>query len=387
MKKGIIVKVAGVLAALAVILAGCAQLGIPNPGDILGNQPTTGKLEVRVTDAPPQKVITAVNVTVASVEINKSGTADGEVGWMTLDFAGPATFDLLKVQDREQLLAVKDQLEPGKYGQIRMEVTKVQVTFDNNGTSEVIEAKLPSGKLKFIKGFEIAAGQTTVLLFDFIASESIHTAGNSGQVIFQPVIKLSVTQVPGAMEITSSSLPNGMVGQPYAAPLAAMGGTAPYTWSIATGALPAGLAIDVATGAITGTPSAAGLFTFRVRVVDSSADAKKAAEKVFTIDIAAAGAVQIVETSLPEGTVGAAYSAPLTALGGTATRTWAVTSGTLPAGLVIGATTGIISGTPSAAGETAITVTVTDTTAPTPLTDSQAFLLRVVAAPAPPPTP
>ncbi|MEL7562511.1 putative Ig domain-containing protein [Dehalogenimonas sp. 4OHTPN] len=386
MKKSIIAKAAGVLAALAVVLAGCAQLGIPSPGDVLGSQPTTGKLEVRVTDAPPQKVITAVNVTVASVEINKSGTAEADGGWMTLDFAGPATFDLLKVQDREQLLAVKDQLEPGKYGQIRMEVTRVQVTFDNNGTPEVVDAKLPSGKLKFIKGFEIAAGQTTVLLFDFIASESIHTAGNSGQVIFQPVIKLSVTQVPGAMEITTPGLPNGMAGQPYTAPMAAMGGTAPYTWSIATGALPAGLAIDAATGAITGTPSAAGLSTFRVRVVDSSADAKKAAERVFTIDIAAAGTIQIVETSLAEGTVGVAYSAQLNALGGTATRTWAVTSGTLPAGLVIDATTGIISGTPSAAGETSITVTVTDTTAPTPLTDSQAFLLRVVAAPAPPPT-
>lgn len=384
MKKGIIAKAAGVLAALAVVLAGCAQLDIPTPGDVLGSQPTTGKLEVRVTDAPPQKVITAVNVTVASVEINKSGTAEAEGGWMTLDFAGPATFDLLKVQDREQLLAVKDQLEPGKYGQIRLEVTRVTVSFE--GESQPVEAKLPSGKLKFIKGFEIAAGQTTVLLFDFIASESIHTAGNSGQVIFQPVIKLSVTQIPGAMEITTPGLPNGMTGQPYTAPIAAMGGTAPYAWSIATGALPAGLAIDAATGAITGTPSAAGLSTFRVRVADSSADTKKAAEKVFTIDIAAAGAIQIVETSLPEGTAGAAYSAPLTALGGTATRIWAVTAGTLPSGLTLDAATGLISGTPSAAGEAAITVTVTDTTAPTTLTDAQAFLLRVVAAPAPPPT-
>ncbi|XUW99840.1 MAG: putative Ig domain-containing protein [Dehalogenimonas sp.] len=379
MKPGFLAKLAASIAISAVVLTGCAQLGIPNPGDSdQTTGATTGRLEVRVTDAPPEKKVTAVNVTVASVEINKSGGETGENGWQSLALTGATTFDLLKVQGLEQLLAVKD-LTPGTYNQIRMEVTKVAVSYE--GEQQPVEAKLPSGKLKFIKGFEIAAGKTTVLLFDFDAAKSIHTAGNSGQVIFQPVIKLNATFAPGELGITTVSLPNGMVGVPYTATLAAMGGQTPYTWTI-TGTLPAGLTLNPATGAISGTPTTAGDVTFSAKVEDSFA-IKKTAEKSFTVSIAAADTIQIVNTSLPDSTAGSAYTATLTALGGTAPLTWAVTVGTLPAGLSLAPVTGVISGTPTGAGDTTITVTVTDSTTPAPAkTDSQVLTIRVAAAPA-----
>ncbi|PPD57455.1 putative Ig domain-containing protein [Dehalogenimonas etheniformans] len=379
MKPRFLAKLAALIAISAVVLTGCAQLGIPNPGGSdQTTGATTGRLEVRVTDAPPEKKVTAVNVTVASVEINKSGGENGENGWQSLALTGATTFDLLKVQGLEQLLAVKD-LAPGTYNQIRMEVTKVAVSHE--GEQQPVEAKLPSGKLKFIKGFEIAAGKTTVLLFDFDAAKSIHTAGNSGQVIFQPVIKINATFAPGALGITTASLPNGMVGVPYTATLAAMGGQTPYTWSI-TGTLPAGLTLDPATGVISGTPTTAGDVTFTAKVEDSFA-VKKTAEKSFTVSIAAADAVQIVNTSLPDGTAGSAYTATLTALGGTAPLTWAVTVGTLPAGLSLAPATGVISGTPTGVGDTTITVTVTDSTTPAPAkTDSQVLTIHVAAAPA-----
>jgi hypothetical protein len=378
MKTRFLAKLAAVTAIFAVVLTGCSQLGIPGPGDLVGSQPTTGRLEVRVTDAPPDRKVTAVNVTVASVEINKDGGATGEGGWQPLAMlAGKETFDLLKVQGLEQLMATVD-LSPGVYNQIRMEVTKVLVSFE--GQQQPEEAKLPSGKLKFTKGFEIAAGKTTVLLFDFDAQKSIHTTGN-GKVMFQPTIKLTATEAPGALGIITASLPNGLVGTAYTATLAAMGGQTPYTWSVTSGSLPAGLTLAAATGVISGTPTAAEDKTFTVRVEDSFA-VKKTAEKSFTVSIAATGAIQIVENNLPEGIVGTAYSATVTALGGTAPLAWTVSAGALPAGLSLAAATGIISGTPTAAGETTFTLTVTDAATPTAKTDAQVLKIKIVAAPA-----
>ncbi|MGY3909028.1 Ig domain-containing protein, partial [Aeromonas bestiarum] len=65
-------------------------------------------------------------------------------------------------------------------------------------------------------------------------------------------------------------------------------------------------------------------------------------------------------TTLSNGTVGTSYSATLTASGGTAPYTYAITAGSLPAGLSLNTSTGAISGTPSASGTSNLTVTATD---------------------------
>jgi hypothetical protein len=77
--------------------------------------------------------------------------------------------------------------------------------------------------------------------------------------------------ITSALTITSSTtLPAGTVGTLYAQTLTASGGVPPYSWSLISGALPAGLTLSSA-GAITGTPTAAGPLTFTVRVADSNA--------------------------------------------------------------------------------------------------------------------
>ena len=75
--------------------------------------------------------------------------------------------------------------------------------------------------------------------------------------------------VASTLAITTTSLPNAVVGKAYSATLAATGGTTPYTWSILTGALPAGLVLSPA-GAISGTPTAAGSSSPEFEVTDNS---------------------------------------------------------------------------------------------------------------------
>src|SRR5262249_6201706 len=73
-----------------------------------------------------------------------------------------------------------------------------------------------------------------------------------------------------------------------------------------------------------------------------------------------AGPLTIMTASLPAGQVGVSYAATLQALGGMPPYTWSLASGTFPAGLTLSANTGVISGTPTAAGTSSFTVQVSD---------------------------
>jgi putative Ig domain-containing protein len=135
--------------------------------------------------------------------------------------------------------------------------------------------------------------------------------------------------------------------------LQASGGTPPYTWSLASGPLPGGLQLNSGTGAISGTPTAAGPFGFVVVATDAGG---QTAQKSLAITITAG---LTITTGNLTGTVGSPFSQALSASGGSAPYTFALT-GTLPAGLTFSASTDLISGTPTAAGTSTVTVTATD---------------------------
>ena len=78
---------------------------------------------------------------------------------------------------------------------------------------------------------------------------------------------LGITVQP-ALTVTTTSLPDATQGSPYSYTLVASGGLPPYTWSLASGALPNGVGIDTA-GVISGTPTERGLFGVTVEVTDS----------------------------------------------------------------------------------------------------------------------
>jgi large repetitive protein len=175
-------------------------------------------------------------------------------------------------------------------------------------------------------------------------------------------LSVTVTVAALPLSVTTTTLSGGTVGTAYAATLAATGGTGAYTWSLASGVLPAGLSLNATTGAITGTPTAAGTSSFTVQVQDSASPAATAT-KSLSVTVASL-ALSVTTTTLPRGTVGTAYSTTLAATGGTGPYTWSRTSGSLPTGLSLSASTGAITGTPTVAGTSSFTVRVTDSASP-----------------------
>ena len=193
---------------------------------------------------------------------------------------------------------------------------------------------------------------------------------------------LTLTISPASLVISTSSLPNGQTGVAYSATLAASGGASPYTWSLTSGTLPAGLTLNASTGAITGTPSAAVASTpLTFKVTDSSSPALTQTANL-TLTISPVSLV-ISTSSLPNGQTGVAYSSALAATGGVSPYTWSLTSGTLPAGLTLNASTGAITGTPSAAvASTPLTFKVTDSSSPA-LTQTANLTLTITQQAAP----
>lgn len=188
---------------------------------------------------------------------------------------------------------------------------------------------------------------------------------------------------PAALNITTTTTPDGVVGTAYNLTVAATGGNGAQTFSISAGSLPAGLALNVSTGAITGTPAGpAGTASFSVQVVDSGGGGayggtpQQSDTQALTIDIV--NPLLITSGALPGTAIGAAYSQTIAASGGTTPYTFSVSTGALPAGVTLNAATGAITGPATAAATSQnLTVRVADSSSPQ-LSVTQAQSISVV---------
>ena len=295
-----------------------------------------------------------------------------------------------------------------------------------------------------------------------IPASDIATAGTASVTVNNPApgggpsnalsFTISAAPIPTLNITTTSPLPIGIVDSPYSQQFSASGGTPPYHWLVSSGSLPPGLSLTPGTGALGGTPSATGDFSFTLKISDSTQPTPSTSSKAFALrinnpvpvvsglnpssvsaggpgfnltvngsnfisgstvtwnglnrpttfinssqltasipsgDIVLAGSASVAvvnpspgggtssaltflvspagsnptissSSPLPNGFLGAAYSQSLSASGGTPPYTWEVQSGSLPNGLTLNSTTGVISGTASSAGTFQFTIKVLD---------------------------
>ena len=174
---------------------------------------------------------------------------------------------------------------------------------------------------------------------------------NGGRV----VSGLNDTWLYECLDIAPSALPEATMGLPYAEPLAASGGTAPYTYTVSAGALPSWLSLSPG-GLLSGTPTQAGAWPkFRVKAVDASGCS---GSELYQVRVVCPG-IGISPASLPGATAGTPYSIQLAATGGTAPYAFGLAYGILPPGLAL-SSAGLLSGTPQAGGSYVFGIGATD---------------------------
>ena len=287
-----------------------------------------------------------------------------------------------------------------------------------------------------------------------------YTATNGSGTSSPATVTLTISRP--ILGISPASLSNATANTVYATTLSASSGTAPYAYSITNGSLPSGISLNPATGALSGIPSAGGLYTFTVTATDANS-ATGSRAYAWTVQVAppTAGAVSatvaanssanpitlnlsggaatsvavasaaghgtatasgtsitytptagysgtdsftytatnasgtstpatvsvtvasptisISPLSLPNGTIGTAYSQAISASGSLAPYTYAISSGSLPAGLSL-SPAGALSGTPTVSGNFNFTVTATDSGTPIS-TAARAYSFTINALP------
>jgi hypothetical protein len=235
-----------------------------------------------------------------------------------------------------------------------------------NGTEpytwDIAGGSLPNGlslapATGLISGTPTTAGTFTftVMVTDSSAPAQTETA----------VFNIKIEPPGGTLQITSDSvLPAGTEASAYSVGLTAVGGITPYSWTLTSGSLPAGLNLNSSTGEISGIPTVDVTCAFTVQVSDSGTPGQTDS-KSFSLTINPIPPLQITTSSpFPEGTVATPYSVILTATGGIAPYSWSLLSGSLPDGLNLNTSTGKISGTPTVDSTFNFTVEVTDSYSP-----------------------
>ena len=125
--------------------------------------------------------------------------------------------------------------------------------------------------------------------------------------------------------------------------------------------LPTGLSINASSGVISGTASTAGTYTVTLTGTDSTGPSGSATF-TWTVGSTATNTVTVTNPGSQSGTVGTAVSLQIAASDSASGQKLTYSASGLPAGLSIGSTTGLISGTPTVAGTSTVKVTATDTT-------------------------
>ncbi len=235
----------------------------------------------------------------------------------------------------------------------------------------VVSGTLPEG-LSLSSAGSFIGSPTAVGTYTF----SVGVTDSLGHAPSPPTVALTLQVDPAPLNLVPVVLPTAQVGATYSGTVHASSGTAPLTWSVLNGALPAGLSLDTSSGVISGIPETAGeADRFTLKVTDSSEPLPRTGLLSASIIVAPAP-LAVTSSSLPAATEGIAYATPVALEGGIAPYTVAISSGSLPAGLSMNAS-GEITGTPTTAGQSTFTVVATDGSVPIPETVTESLTLTV----------
>ena len=223
---------------------------------------------------------------------------------------------------------------------------QLQATGDPPLTWSQASGNLPPGINLSAAGL-LSGTPSTAGTFDFLVRVTNESPSQEFARNFQII-------VGPAVSVTTATVPQATRFVPYSTTLSAAGGLPPFSWSVTSGNLPAGLSLSAA-GVLGGTPTVLGTFDFTARAVDSGGGS---ASRAFSITVIP-GALQITTPSLPGGIQGFAYRQQLEAAGGPTPYTWTITSGALPPGFTL-TPLGLLQGTPSAPFNGTIVVRVDD---------------------------
>jgi Putative Ig domain len=198
---------------------------------------------------------------------------------------------------------------------------------------------------------------------------------------------LTLTIDPPRFVVNLPPVPTGRVGVAYELNPSVSGALGTVTWSIGSGDLPSGIALDALSGRIAGVADTWGTTTAVIAASDGWRSDRSDSKPV-TITIAPS-ALSIATNNLPRGVYKEMYRTDLRSTGGTGTPRWSVAGGTLPGGLTLDAN-GTLSGVPTSIGSTLVTVQAADvnwpglsTTATLPLAiDPPVFTISVPPSPA-----
>ncbi len=219
-------------------------------------------------------------------------------------------------------------------------------------TSGTFPAGLGMNSAGVISGTPTAPGVGTTNL-TFVMTDS----GKATALTSSVILGLTVNAAP-AITFTGLVPATATLNTAYTGSAAAGGGAGALSYTLASGALPTGVGLNVQTGAITGTPIATGTFNFNVRAADAFGDSLTQGYSI----VVSYPAVVVTPATLPTGYVQSLYhQSTLAATGGSgAGYTFALANGTvLPLGLNL-SSGGVITGTPTATGTVNFTVKATD---------------------------
>jgi len=220
-----------------------------------------------------------------------------------------------------------------------------QITASNNPTSYSVSGTLPAGlslnaTSGLISGTPSAAGNATVTI------SAINSGGSGSAALFIEIAEASPLSPP---EIISALTTSGRVGSAFSYKI--LGSSSPTLYSL-LGSLPQGLTFNATTGRINGTPTEPGDSILTIGASNSGGSTTQS----LAIQILPLKPI-ISSTASVNGTIGSAFSHQITANNNPTSYS---VSGTLPAGLSLNATSGLISGTPSAVGNATVTVSATN---------------------------